>query len=59
MTNRPKKAKVIPYFYDTECPHCGENIAAPSGSVFWRADELTGQKIKCNECFGWVVMPKL
>ena len=54
---KPKIAKLRPILFDTKCPHCGEDLHAPSGSVHWMIEELEGQTIVCIYCHKSVIMP--
>lgn len=53
-----KAAKLKPNLFDTECPHCGGDLHAPSGSINWMKDELEGQTIECIYCHNQVVLPR-
>ena len=58
---RTPTAKKTIYAVELDCPHCGETLAAPSGSLFWTVEEiqLAGGSGACESCTKPFRFPKV
>lgn len=54
---KAQRAIITVFCVDVNCPHCGEFIASPSGSLFFELEQLfAGDEYTC-ECGTVVVIP--